>query len=343
VTLKVDQWGTGTAGLRSLTCILNNPALELVGLYVARPERAGRDAGSFVDGPSTGVVATNSVDELLRIEADCLCYMGSFATGGIEDVLPFLRAGRNVVTPTLFTLLTPVFAPAEDFDPVMAACLEGGSSFFSTGASPGYCTDYFPMAMLGIVDEIQEVRVQEIADYSSYPVVEVAQTWGFGARPGDPVPLFEGDEIAKSWQSIPRDIARRLGVEIEEIRVLTESGVTHRDVAAAFYTIPAGTIANIRFQVQGLVKGEPFVVLEHVNYCDMDSLPAHWPRANGKGDLAYRTVITGRPNLTAEIMLDYPVAAVRTVNAIPAIVAAAPGIIAGSDVPPLNSGNVRPR
>ena len=110
---------------------------------------------------------------------------------------------------------------------------------------------------------------------------------------------------------------------------------------AAFYTIPAGTIANIRFQVQGLVKGQPFVVLEHVNYCDFASMPAHWPRANGSGDLAYRTVITGRPNLTAEIMLDYPVAAVRTVNAIPAIVAAAPGVVAGSDVPPLNSGNVK--
>jgi hypothetical protein len=341
MTIKVVQWGTGTAGLRALNCILNSPALELVGLYVARPERAGRDAGSFVDAPDTGVIATNKVEELLGIEADCLCYMGSFATGGINDVLPFLRAGRNVVTPTLFTLLAPAFAPASDYDPVMAACLEGGSSFFSTGASPGYCTDYFPMAMLGIVDEIHEIRVQEIADYSTYPVVEVAHSWGFGARPGDPIPLFEGDDLVKSWQSVPLDIARRIGVEIEEIRVLTESGATDRDVATAFYTIPAGTIANIRFQVQGLVNGEPFVVLEHVNYCDFESMPAHWPRANGSSDLAYRTVITGRPNLTAEITLDYPVAAVRTVNAIPAIVAAAPGVIAGSDVPPLNSGNVR--
>jgi hypothetical protein len=339
----VVQWGTGTAGLRSLKCILTNPALDLVGLYVARPERAGRDAGSFVNEPDTGVIATNSIDELLRIEADCLCYMGSFANGGISDVLPFLRAGRNVVTPTLFSLLTPTFAPAEDYDPVMSACIEGGSSFFSTGASPGYCTDYFPMAMLGIVDEINEVRVQEIADYSTYPVVEVAHSWGFGALPGDPIPLFEGDELVKSWQSVPKDIARRLGVEIEEIRVVTESGVADRDVATSFYTIPAGTIANIRFQVQGLFRGQPFVVLEHVNYCDFESMPAHWPRPNGKSDLTYRTVIAGRPNLTAEIALDYPVAAVRTVNAIPAIVAAAPGVIAGSDVPALNSGNVRLR
>jgi 2,4-diaminopentanoate dehydrogenase len=189
------------------------------------------------------------------------------------------------------------------------------------------------MAMRGIVDQIDEVRVQEIADYSTYPVVEVARSWSFGALPGDPIPLFEGDDLVKSWQSVPLDIARRLGVEIEEIRVLSESGIRERDVAAASYTIPAGTIANIRFQVQGLVKGKPFVVLEHLNYCDFESMPAHWPRPNGSGDLAYRTVITGRPNLTAEIMLDYPVAAV----------AAAPGVIAGSDVPPLNSGNVSPK
>ena len=97
MAIKVVQWGTGTAGLRSLTCILNNPALELVGLHVARAERAGRDAGSFVGAADTGVLATNSVDELLGIEADCLCYMGSFATGGIKDVLPFLprRAKRR--------------------------------------------------------------------------------------------------------------------------------------------------------------------------------------------------------------------------------------------------------
>jgi hypothetical protein len=342
MAIKVVQWGTGTAGLRSLKAIINNPALELVGLYVARPERAGRDAGAFVDEPATGVLASNDLAQILALDADCLCYMGSYARGGVDDILPFLRAGRNVVTPSLGALLTPQFAPRPLFDTVMAACLEGGSSFFATGASPGYCTDFFPMAMLGIVDEIREIIVQEIADYCSYPVVEVARNWGFGATPGDPIPLFQGDQILRSWESIPRDIARRLGVELDEVRVVTDAGPAARDVAAAFYTIPAGTIANIRFRVQGLVKGKPFVTLEHVNYCDFDAMPADWPRPNGKGDLHYRTEVRGRPTLSAEISLDYPVAAVRAVNAIPAIVAAAPGIVAGADVPALPSGNVRP-
>jgi hypothetical protein len=340
MTIKVVQWGTGTAGLRSLRSILNNPALELVGLYVARPERAGRDAGSFVDMPDIGVKATNDLGELLALKADCLSYMGSFEKGGYQDFLPFLRSGCNVVTPSVASLLTPFYAAAEDREPVEAACREGNSSFLSTGASPGYCTDYFPMAMLGIVDEIREVRVQEIADYSTYPVEAVAHSWGFGAKPGDPIPLFESGNVERMWHHIPRDIARRMGVEIEEIRVVTDTGLTQRDLETAFYTIPAGTVANIRFEVQGLVGGKPLVILEHVNYCDLEAMPAHWPRPAAQTSLAYRTVVTGRPNLTAEIALDYPVAAVRTVNAIPAVVAAAPGIIAGADVPPLGSGNV---
>jgi 4-hydroxy-tetrahydrodipicolinate reductase len=340
MAIRVVQWGTGTAGLRALRAIVQNPSLELAGLYVARAERAGRDAGSFVDLPETGVLSTNTLDELLALKPDCLCYMGSYARGGIRDVLPFLRAGINVVTPGIGSLLVAEFAKPEIRDPIEQACREGSSSFFSTGASPGYCTDYFPMAMLGIVDEVREVIVQEIADYSSYPVEAVARAWGFGNQPGEPIPIFEGDGVTGTWAAIPRDIARRLGVEIEEVRLVTDVGLASRDVETAFYTIPKGTVANIRFGVEGLVNGKPFVTMEHVNYCDFDGMPPDWPRPHSPGNLHYRTIVKGRPNLNAEIELDYPIAGVRTVNSIPAVVAAAPGILAGADVPALASGNV---
>jgi hypothetical protein len=338
--VKVVQWGTGTAGLRGLRCVLKNPALQLVGLYVARPERAGRDAGSFVDMPDTGVTAINDVDTLLEMGAECLIYIGSFDKGGFHDIVPFLERGINVVTPTIPTLLTPQYAPRDHYEIVDAACRKGNSSFLSTGASPGFCTDYLPMAILGIVDEIRCIRIQEIADYSAYPVEAVARHWGFGNHPDETIPLFEGKLILDSWESVPRDIARRLGVEIEEIRVVTESGVANKLIDAAFYPIEAGQVANIRFEVQGLVGGEPFVILEHINCCDFDAMPDGWPRGDARSDLLYRVEVEGRPNLTTEVALDYPIAAVRTVNAIPAVVAAKAGILSGADVPPLNSGNV---
>lgn len=338
--IKVVQWGTGTAGLRSLRCALGNPALQLVGLYAARPERAGRDAGSFVDLPDTGVKAINDVEILLEMEAECLIYMGSFDTGGFQDIVPFLERGINVVTPTIPTLLTPEYAPRDHYEIVDAACRTGNSSFLSTGASPGFCTDYLPMAVLAIVDEIQCIRIQEIANYSGYPVEPVARHWGFGNRPGEPIPLFEGTLILDSWESVPRDIARRLGVDIEEIRVVTDSGVANKLIDTAFYPIEAGQIANIRFEVQGLVGGEPFVIMEHVNYCDFDAIPEDWPHGDADSALIYRVEVEGRPNLTTEIALDHPIAAMRTVNAIPAVVASQAGILSGADVPPLNSGNV---
>lgn len=331
MAIRVVHWGTGTAGTRALRCILNNPALELVGLYVARPERAARDAGSFVDLPDCGIKATNDLAELLAIEADCLCYMGGIAKGGVDDFLPFLRAGRSVVTAFFF--------PDEALGPVREACLAGNSSFFIGGSSPGFATDFFPMAVLGIVSEIKSIRTQELADYSVYPVAPMARLWGFGAEPGTKIPI--ADTLESVWQEMPRALARRLGVEIEEMRGVVDTSLASRDIDAAFYTIRKGTVANVRFQVQGLVKGEPFVTLEHVNYCELETIPEDWPRPGVlQTGLAYRTVVEGWPNITAEIALDFPIAAMRVANAIPAIVQAPAGVVEGFDVPPLNGGKI---
>ncbi|MCY4667941.1 MAG: dihydrodipicolinate reductase, partial [Rhodococcus sp.] len=38
-------WGTGNVGRASIRAVTANPALELVGVIVANPEKVGRDAG----------------------------------------------------------------------------------------------------------------------------------------------------------------------------------------------------------------------------------------------------------------------------------------------------------
>ncbi|MBV9412320.1 MAG: dihydrodipicolinate reductase, partial [Acidimicrobiia bacterium] len=48
---KVIQWATGNVGLHALRGILEHPELELVGLLVHSPEKAGRDAGELVGLP----------------------------------------------------------------------------------------------------------------------------------------------------------------------------------------------------------------------------------------------------------------------------------------------------
>ena len=70
MAIKVIQWATGTVGTAALKYFIENPVTELVGLYVTNPDKAGKDAGTLVGLPDTGVIATSDIDALVALEAD---------------------------------------------------------------------------------------------------------------------------------------------------------------------------------------------------------------------------------------------------------------------------------
>ena len=55
-TYRVVQWATGNIGSRSLRAVIEHPQLELVGVHVNSPEKAGRDAGDLCGLGPTGVI-----------------------------------------------------------------------------------------------------------------------------------------------------------------------------------------------------------------------------------------------------------------------------------------------
>ena len=66
-TYRVVQWATGNIGTRSLRAVIEHPNLELVGLYVHSPDKAGKDAGELCGAGITRVIATNSIDEIVAL------------------------------------------------------------------------------------------------------------------------------------------------------------------------------------------------------------------------------------------------------------------------------------
>ena len=44
---RVIQWATGTVGKVALKHFIENPTIELVGVYVTNPEKVGKDAGEL--------------------------------------------------------------------------------------------------------------------------------------------------------------------------------------------------------------------------------------------------------------------------------------------------------
>src|SRR5947209_5960217 len=124
-TYRVVQWATGNVGSRSLRATIEHPGLELVGLYVHSPDKAGKDAGELCGTDATGVVATTSIDDIVAIGADCVLYMQQGTD--IDDVCRILASGANIVT-TRDDFLRPASMDPADRQRVEDACASGGTS-----------------------------------------------------------------------------------------------------------------------------------------------------------------------------------------------------------------------
>ena len=74
--LRVIQWTTGKVGKHSTRAIIDDPRLELVGLYAHSADKAGKDAGELCGRPDTvtGIKATSDVDALIALKPDCVLY-----------------------------------------------------------------------------------------------------------------------------------------------------------------------------------------------------------------------------------------------------------------------------
>ena len=98
MTYRVIQWATGGVGRAAIEGIADHPELELVGCWVHRPDegraRRRRDRRHARRSASR---ATDDVDALLALDADCVLYSPLLAKP--DEVVRILESGKNVVTP----------------------------------------------------------------------------------------------------------------------------------------------------------------------------------------------------------------------------------------------------
>jgi len=139
-----------------------------------------------------------------------------------------------------------------------------------------------------------------------------------------------------------RVIAAGLGVTLDEPLVEeVDRRPAPRDTKTVSLDVSEGTMGAVRFRVIGTVDGVPRITLEHVTRTAADQEPG-WPKP-AEGDGCYRIEITGEPCLKVEFthhgengdhnVSGMIVTAQRLINAIPAVVAARPGLISALDLP----------
>ncbi|MFD4862262.1 NAD(P)H-dependent amine dehydrogenase family protein [Streptomyces atratus] len=340
-------WGTGNVGRAAIRAVDAHPALTLTAVLVHNPDKVGRDAGALGGlDRGLGVAATDDIDSVLAAGPQAVVYAASGdirPDEALTDIIRAIRGGAVVVTPAVYALYDQLGAPPELRDPVLAAIAEGGGSLFVSGVDPGWGNDVLPLLISGLGTTVDVIRCQEIFDYSTYDQEDsVRYLVGMG-QPMDYEPLMLAPTVPTMvWGGQVRLMARALGVELDDIRETLDRRPLETTVSTrTMGEFEAGTQGAVRFEVQGIVEGEPRIVIEHITRIHRSCAP-DWPTPPD-GDGAHRVVIEGRPRIEVTVEATdegenrsaggNATAVGRLVSAIDWLVGAEPGLYDALDVP----------
>lgn len=339
MTVKVIQWGSGNVGRAAIATVAGRPDMDLVGLLVNSPAKAGRDIGELGGIAPLGIEATNDVEEIVAMDADVVLHMplpsmvyGDEPAADLEHFCRLLASGKHVVT-TVGYMYPSVYGD-EVMDRLNDACEVGDSAFHGTGANPGWFGDLLPLMMSGLSLEIDQIAVQEISNFQHYPSPEIMfEMMNFGRTPAE---FEERSARHRTWldglfTEAVQMVADGLDAAVDEVASDMETWVTDEDLDTAAGVVRAGTVAGQRWNWRAMAGGHALVQQETVWRMHGDVAP-EWP----EGDWSIR--ITGRPDMA--IMLPHSwnrdvlgSTAAHAINAVPYLMEAGSGVKTFLDLP----------
>jgi 4-hydroxy-tetrahydrodipicolinate reductase len=330
MTYRVIQWTTGNVGRRTLRALIENPLYELVGIYARSADKVGRDAGELCGlDQQVGVRATDDIEALIALKPDACVFTPMWSD--VDTTCRLLAAGINVVTTAAF--ITGLWMGEDKRAQLEAAAREGGATLYGSGVNPGFA-NIMAITSTQVCARVDQIRVTESADSTAYDSWATEVKVGFGQKPGTPGLVEGAREATEVFSDAVEMMADALDVTLDEITYDIEYFTATADNELGYATIRAGEITAVDGRWRGRVDGrdvivlrhrwlkgpnvEPGFELDHGYLIEVDGLPGvrthirHSPSAdwNEPDYMGLGMIITGMPAL----------------NAIPAVVAAAPGI-----------------
>lgn len=340
--LRVIQWTTGNIGQRSLHAIIERPDMELVGVYAHGKDKVGVDAaelaGCAAETGPTGITATDDIDALLALNPDACCYNPLWPS--IDELERLLAAGINVCSTAAW--ITGGKQTPQDRNRIEDACRAGGSTMFGSGAHPGL-TNMVGMVLSGACERVDEIRITESVDCSTYESAGTMAAMGFAHDPDTPGLAESVRRESEVFAESAAMMADAIGAQLDEITFDVQFTAATGDSDLGFMKIPAGTVGSVFGYHRGWV-GTRNVVSVGFNWIMGNHVTPPKPVAHG-----HVIQVFGLPNMRTVINCLPPkdwsepgfgglggiYTAMPVTNAVPSVVAARPGIVTLAQLPPI--------
>jgi hypothetical protein len=330
--LRIIQWTTGKVGKLSLRGVIDDPRLELVGVYCFSPDKAGMDAGALCGRPETGIKASNDIDALIALKADSVFYNPFMAD--LDHVIRLLEGGMDVLSTNLFLNVGGIRGEVEA--QLEAACQRGKASLYISGVNPGW-VNAMACAMTGVCRNVQMVAISEAADCSVYESAETWQAMGMGVRETTPEVMATAKQWMMSFYDAVQRIAGALHYTLDDMEFFMEHATASETVDLGWFCMEKGTNAALCGGWNGKVKGKTVIQMK-VSWYLTKKLNKDWVFP----DEHYEITIHGEPEIRAKMQFVPPehwgnhewdtMTAMPVVNAALDVKAARPGILTLKDV-----------
>ena len=338
--LRVIQWTTGNIGRRSLHAIIGRDDMELVGVYAHGADKVGVDAAELSGWPEpTGVTATNDIDALIALKPDACCYNPLWPN--IDELARLLEAGINVCSSAAW--ITGGKQSPEDLERIRKACEKGNSTIFGSGAHPGMTNMVGMVLSAASCERVDEIRITESVDCSTYESAGTQTAMGFSQDPDTPGLAENVRRESEVFAESAAMMADAIGAKLDRMTFDVTFTPATGDTDLGFMQIPKDTVAGVYGYHRGWV-GEKNVVSVGFNWTMGDHVTPPKPLEHG-----HVIQVFGLPNMRTVLHCLPPkdwtepgfmglgmiYTALPVTNAVPAVVAARPGIVTLKDLPPV--------
>jgi hypothetical protein len=337
VTYRVVQWATGAMGKAVLRTIIDHPGVELAGVYVYSDAKAGRDAGELANRPATGVIATSDVDEILALDADVVVHAGRIGPYGShdEELARILAAGKNVITINGYS--HPAYWPAARTERLRAACAAGSSTLLGAGLNPGFIAEQIATVATGVCASVDHIQITEAADASEVrDPGYLFGTLGFGADPAACDPNDPGWGPAESLNGMYEEtlaaLAYRLGMSLDRVETDHVLHAATKDIELPAGVIAAGAVSHANWRWHAIAGGRRRLTMSIHWYVETSHLddphPPLWAvEVTGHPGIKIAVDVVKHPDDKSRMSAEQYAVAGQVINAIPHVVAAAPGLL----------------
>ena len=324
-TLKVVHIGLGPIGQSIARLTLDRDGLQVVGATDLSVDQAGKDLGVVLGlGRKLRIKVDGNPDKFIRktrADVAVLCTSSSLKTIK-PQLLGLIQRGMHVVT-TCEELAFPVPEHAAAWRDIDKAAAAKKVSVLATGVNPGYAMDALALMLTAPCAEVTRVSVTRVVDARTRRL-PLQRKVGAGLNLNQfRRAMTEGTVRHVGLPQSVYMIATALGWKLDRVDETLEPAIAPRDLDTEYLRIPAGMAAGIKQSARGYRGGELAITLDLQMY-----VGAEQPRDH--------ILIDGVPpidmTIAGGVAGDSATAAI-TVNCIPKLMAARPGLLTMQDLP----------